>query len=394
MSRSLPAGLRRVLRRELRQIRFRPKLAFMLLPFPVLLMGLLAVVFSPGLPTDLPVAVVDRDNTTLSRQAVRMVDATPDLRVALQVPDLAQGREALFAGDVYAVVLIPENMERDLLAGRQPELVTLYNNQLLTIGGIVSRATRSAFATFGSGAAAAALVANGNLPEAARVAIQPIPVQQSPLFNPALDYVHFLLASLMPTVLQIFITSAAALVVARDAQHVNGLVRLRALGGSPLPALVGKLLPYACAYLLTLLIADAIMFGVFGSPFNGSLVLHLVYSVLFVLASLSLGTVLAIVAGDTIGALGMTAVMTGPAFGFAGISFPRITMNGFAWAWGGMIPLTPYLQLRTDQALRGTPVELSLPDVGWLAGLVVLYGTLALLLFARSSARTSQEVPQ
>ncbi len=381
-----------MLRRELRQIRSRPKLMFMLLPFPVLLMGLLALIFAPGLPRNLPIAVLDLDNTTLSRQAIRMVDATPDLQVAMRVTDLAQGRDALVRGQVYGVVMIPEHMQRDLLSGRRPELVTLYNNQLLTIGGIVSRSTQAAFANFGAGAAAIALVSNGTVPEAARKAIRPIPVQQTPLFNPALDYVHFLLAALMPAVLQIFISASAALVLARDVQHVNGPGRLRTLGGgSAIRTLVGKLLPYACAYLVTMLVADAIMFGAYGSPFNGSLLLHLTYTVLFVLAGLSLGALFALIAKDTIGALGMTGVMTGPAFGFAGISFPRLTMNTFAWAWGGLIPLTPYLQLRTDQALRGTPVELSMPTLGWLALQALIYGALAVLLLRRSASPTSHE---
>lgn len=51
----------------------------------------------------------------------------------------------------------------------------------------------------------------------------------------------------------------------------------------------------------------------------------------------------------------------------------------FSQIWGAIIPLTPYLQLRTDQTLRGAPLEYSLPTMGWLclqflvfAGLLVL----------------------
>lgn len=374
-------------RRELRLIARRPRLAFMLGPFPLMLVLVLAVVFSPGLPTNLPVAVVDNDNTSLSRQVVRMVDATSDVAVTRQLPNLAEGKAALVAGEIYAVVLIPDNMERDLLSGRSPELVTFYNNQLLTIGGIVARATSTALNTFGAGAAAQVLISRGELPEEAREAILPVPVQQSPLFNPALDYVQFLLAAVVPSVLQIFICASAALSVALDAQHVRGVPRMLALGGSPLRAALGKLAPYALAYLFVLCVADAILFGFFGAPFNGSLGLHLLYTVVFVVACLSLGALLGVLAGDTIGALGMTGVLTGPAFGFAGISFPRLTMNSFAWAWGGLLPLTPYLQLRTDQVLRGAPVDVSLPTLGWLMAQVAIYGALLLVMLSRKAAQ-------
>ncbi len=362
----------------------------MLGPFPLILMLLLSAVFGAGLPTDLPVAVVDQDGTTLSRQAIRMVDASPDLGVTLQSPNLAEAKQALVAGQVYAVVLIPQNMERDLFFGRRPELVTLYNNQLLTIGGIVSRATNRTLVNLSAGAATQVLISNGKIPEEATKAVQPIPVQRSPLFNPALDYVQFLLAAVMPAVLQVFICASAALAIAREAQLKGGIARLVRLGRTPLCATWGKLTPYGVAYLLVLFVADAIMFGFFRAPFNGTIWFHALYSMGFVIACLCLGGLLAMVAGETVGALGLTGVLTGPAFGFAGISFPRITMNGFAWAWGGLLPLTAYLQLRTDQVLRGAPVDISLPALGWLGAQIAVYGGLLLWMVHRAAHRSSE----
>ncbi len=97
------------------------------------------------------------------------------------------------------------------------------------------------------------------------------------------------------------------------------------------------------------------------------------------------------IAGETVGALGLTGVLTGPAFGFAGISFPRITMNTFAWIWGGLLPLTAYLQLRTDQVLRGAPIEVSLPAFGWLLGQILLYGSVLVFLVARSAQMPAKQ---
>ncbi|WP_353391660.1 ABC transporter permease [Ruegeria sp. HU-ET01832] len=385
MSRPLPAGFRRTFRRELRRIAHQPRLAFMLGPFPLILMLLLSAVFAPGLPSNLPVAVVDQDGTTLSRQAVRMIDATADLAVTVRATSLAEAQDALVSGAVYAVIFIPQSMGRDLLQGNRPELVTFYNNQFLTVGGIVSRASRQAMGTFSAGVATQALVANGAVPEAAVEAVVPIPVQRSPLFNPALDYVQFLLAALMPTVLQIFITASAALTIGSDVQHPNGMARLTRIGGSSITGIAGKLAPYGLAYLLTLIFADVIIFGAFDAPFNGNIWLHGAYSAGFVLACLCLGGMLAMIAGETVGALGLTGVLTGPAFGFAGISFPRITMNTFAWIWGGLLPLTAYLQLRTDQVLRGAPIEVSLPAFGWLLAQILLYGSVLVFLVARSA---------
>ena len=70
----LEPGFWRIFRRELRQIKKRPRLAFMLLPYPLLLFALLCSIFYEGLPTALPVAIVDQDDSNVSRQISRMVD--------------------------------------------------------------------------------------------------------------------------------------------------------------------------------------------------------------------------------------------------------------------------------------------------------------------------------
>ncbi len=58
-------------------------------------------------------------------------------------------------------------------------------------------------------------------------------------------------------------------------------------------------------------------------------------------------------------AISIATLMTAPAFGFMGIGFPRIAMNWFAYAYGGLLPGTWYLTARIDQTVRGTPLELS-----------------------------------
>ncbi|PIO98688.1 ABC transporter permease [Pleomorphomonas carboxyditropha] len=379
----LAAGFRRVLLAELRQIGARPGLMFMLAPFPLLLFALLAVVFHLGLPRDLPIAVVDLDRSTLSRQMVRMVDAAPDVAVAREAGTLAEGRQLLLSGKAYAVVLIPVRTERDVLAGRRPEVVLFYNNQYMTPGSLVARSVGGVLGTVAAGISVEARVARGADVESATQAVTPVPVRQSALFNPSLEYVQFLLAAVMPTVLQIFIGASAALSFARDRQGVAGLGRSLRLGGTLFRTTAGKLAPYTLAYLLVLWGADALLFGPMGARFGGSLAFHAAYGLVFVLASQMLGAAAALVARDTVSALAAVGVIASPAFGFTGITFPRLSMNGFSRFWADLLPVTHYLELRTDNILRGAPLETSLPAFGCLLGLALIYGGVALLLLWR-----------
>lgn len=383
----LPPGFLRIWRRELRQIATRPALAFMLVPLPLILFLMLAVVFAPGLPRDLPVAVVDLDGSTVSRQIVRMVDAASDVEVVEQLASLNEARQALVAQRAYAILLIPAGMETDLLLGQQPEVVVFSNSQFLTAGGIVGRSMTTTLSTFSAGVSLRLLEAKGIGEDQALDLLVPIPVQQSPLFNPSLDYIQFLLSAVMPTVLQIFICATAVLSFSREHHSPNGMARLLRLSKTPTRAILGKLLPYTFVGTFVLLLGDVLLFGFFGASFRGNVFVFFLNGFMFILACQAMGALIALLARDTTGALGIMGLIVAPSFGFAGVSFPRFGMTAFAQIWGAIIPLTPYLQLRTDQTLRGAPIEYSLPTMAWLFAQLLVFSGLLWVMTRKTMAR-------
>ncbi|TYB87194.1 ABC transporter permease [Oceaniovalibus sp. ACAM 378] len=383
----LPPGFRRIWRREFRQIATRPSLAFMLVPLPLILFLMLAVIFAPGLPRDLPVAVVDLDGSTMSRQIVRMADAAADVEVVEQLASLSEARQALVAQRAYAVLMIPAGLEHDILLGQRPEVVVFSNSQFLTAGGIVGRSLSTTVSTFSAGVSLRLLEAQGVGSDRALDLITPIPVQQSPLFNPSLDYIQFLLSAIMPTVLQIFICATAVLSFSREHHSPNGMPRLQRIALSPTRAILGKLLPYTFVGTFVLLLGDVLLFNVFDASFRGNVFVFFLNGFMFILTCQAMGALIALIAKDTTGALGMMGLIVAPSFGFAGVSFPRFGMTLFSQIWGAIIPLTPYLQLRTDQTLRGAPLEYSLPTMGWLFAQLLVFSVLLWVMTRKTMAQ-------
>ena len=74
---------------------------------PLFSLVFMATIFGTGQMTDLPVGVVDADNTSVSRNLVRMVDATPQLQVTRHYANETEAREALQRKDIYGYLLIP-----------------------------------------------------------------------------------------------------------------------------------------------------------------------------------------------------------------------------------------------------------------------------------------------
>lgn len=377
---SVRTGFWLVFTREARQFVKRPFLLVLTIAMPLMLMGVLAIVFSAGLATRLPIAVLDLDGSDLSRTIIRTLDATPDTAVATDVADLSEGRRLIVSGQVRGLLMLPNNLERDVFGGRRPDVVFFYNAQTMTAGNLALRGVNAALAAAEGGIRLSLRTARGEPSDVAQSDLAPIPVQVNPLFNPTLNYTHFLLAALIPAILQIVVATTMAYSIGRDVETRHRLRVLRRLGGGLWPAMFGKLLPYTLVFLFVLGVSDLMLFSLFQLPLRGDRFLLLAAGTLFILSNQFLGTLLGLLLRPMETAVSIATMLTAPAFGFMGIGFPRIGMNAFAYHWGQLLPGTWYLMARIDQTIRGTPRDLSLQPIAVLAVMTLV---LAILVAVR-----------
>ena len=121
-----------VARREWRWILHDHIALILIFGVPLFAWPVLAAVFSHPVIRGLGVVVVDADRSDTSRMFVERVAASPSLSIVERTGDLASAARAIRAGDAIAAVYIPADFERDLKAGRRPQVVAFYNQQFLT----------------------------------------------------------------------------------------------------------------------------------------------------------------------------------------------------------------------------------------------------------------------
>ena len=129
--------------------------------------------------------------------------------------------------------------------------------------------------------------------------------------------------------------------------------------------------PFLPFFVLLLVVAGLTIHRGYEVPFRGSAVLTGAAGCLLVVAYLSLGALLQLLARNLAFGLSLTGIICSPAFGFAGVGFPVLAMGGFAQVWGSFLPLRWYIQILFDQAARGVPPFDSLQpfgDVGYTGG--------------------------
>jgi ABC-2 type transport system permease protein len=146
---------------------------------------------------------------------------------------------------------------------------------------------------------------------------------------------------------------------------------LRVAGGSPLAALFGKLAPLFGIFMVMASIGSGIVHGLFAVPFRGDNVLMGAAACLLVLAYLAFGALFQLLVLNLPLGLSITGIFCSPAFGFAGVGFPILAMNGFARFWGDLLPLRWYIQILFDQAVRGLPTWTTAPPFAVLAGIAI-----------------------
>ena len=363
MKRPPRPGIILVATRELRWMRRDRVALFLALGVPLIAFALLAFTFSYPVIRNLRVSVIDDDRSPTSRTYIQAIASAPGVQVAERSTDLTSAMHAIRSGQAIASVYIPPDFQRDLQSEKRPQIVVFYNRQYLTPGNNASSAISGAI-----NAATASLAKSG---PSSTFRPGAIAIEQYTLTNPALNFAQFLLRAVLPTVLHVVVAISAGYAVGSEFSRRSRRAWLKAAGGSPLAALFGKLAPLFGIFLVMAAIGSGIVHGLFAVPFRGDVVLMGAAACLLVLAYLAFGALFQLLVLNLPLGLSITGIFCSPAFGFAGVGFPILAMNGFAHFWGDLLPLRWYIQILFDQAVRGLPTWATAPTFAVLAGIAI-----------------------
>lgn len=350
---------------------------------PLLLMGILCWVFSAGLARDLKIGLVDLDQSLLSHELAFSLDASAGLKVAQQFDSIDAGASALRGGDIYALVVLPNHLERDARQGTQPQVTVFNNGQFILIAKLVNSALAQVVGTLNGQVGVLSAMAGGKaLPGALGQAV-PIASQVTALYNINSSYAQFLLSALLPAVWQILVVLYG----------INALARTDRLGLDWTTkgvwfGLWRTLLPHVLIGWGWGLGWSLLLFKGFGYPMQGSWLVLTAGLGLASAACVSMGAFFYGIIRDPARALSLAGAYTAPGFAFMGITFPVSAMGDFAQFWRSLLPISHYVELQIGQTNYGQPLAAALPQFG-----ALLLFLLPLLLVVRRYQAQASAVP-
>ncbi|MCP3872141.1 MAG: ABC transporter permease [Desulfobacteraceae bacterium] len=334
-------------------------------------------IFKSGVPTDLPISVYDGDNTQTSRRISRMLDSTSLLDVVQKVTSIDQGKKLMLRGDSYALVVLPKNMEKDILRRQSPEIINFYNNEFLLIGSLINKDITTVIKTVSKGLNLSMRQKQNEMTTAAMAHIEPLSIKKHVLFNPYLNYFYYLTGTLQPTMLQLFIIIMAIFAFGIELKDGTAGELFERANGNLTAIIVGKLLPYSIIYILLGLFMNIYLFRIPGFPFRGNMAVLVLATILFVFAYQAIGVLIISVTANLRMSLSMAGFYSATAFAFGGVTFPAMGMPLFAKIWSSILPLTHYIKVFVDQSIKGVPLSVSIPDLCYLSFFIIAGFTLS-----------------
>ena len=352
-----------IAKRELLQL-FNNKTTFVfavVLPFVSILF--FNTLLSEGVARNLPVAIIDLDHSSISRNIISQLDSSPDLEVGFFPISQQKGEELIRLGKVYGVITIPQNFEVNLKKGKQVTIINQYNSNLLLAGGLEYKAFRKVIGTISAGINIEKQRKQGISTQQAIVNFQPLTTNNHVLSNPFTNYSYYLNTGFLAMFFQIFVILTTVYCFGSDLKYNKGNKLLSIANGNLASIIAGKVLPYTLWFMLVGVIMLISMYVWQDFPFHGNKIAVLVGLLLLIIANQSFALFIIAISNSFREALTIASGFSVVSLSFSGITFPIFGMPKIMQWLSQIFPFTHFFELLLDQSQRGFPVFYSFKSI-------------------------------
>lgn len=348
-------GIIAIAKREWRRI-FSSKICiFGMLVAPILSVVILVSMMKPGLPSKIPIVVVDLDDSGTSRSLVRQLNGFSKTEIKYKTANFEEARDMMERWEVYAILSIPKGFERDANLGNNPKLVFYTNNAFLVTGSLVFQDLKTISVLASAAVNLKVGTAKGIAPTQLMPIIQPISIESHPITNPWLNYSIYLNSVICPALLHLIILLFTVSAIGCEVKAGTGKQLMNMGNGSITKVMLGKLLPYTMIFLLYALLIMSILYHYNNFPLKGSFFVVYLNYVCMILAAQGLGVIFISLFKNYRFALSIASLFGMVSFSIAGLSFPVLAMDPMLQALSNLFPLRHFFLIYVDQSLNGIP---------------------------------------
>lgn len=362
----------RVAVREMRSLARRPLMWFCMVLAPLFCYVFFTSLMASGLPTNLPLGLVDCDRTTTTRQLARNLDAFQQTDIVREYASVSDARRDMQRGLIYGFYYIPEGTTRKAQRQTVPTVSFYTNYSFLIAGSLLYRDMRTMSELVSGAATQAVLYARGATTGQAMAFLQPVVIDSHPIGNPWLNYSVYLSNTLVPGMLMLFVFMVTVYTIGMEIKEQTARGWLLAARGSMWKALTGKLMPQTLVFWLVGSLYVVYLYGFLHFPCHCGIASMLLVMALFVVASQGMGVIMITTLPTPRLGLSFASLWGIISFSICGMSFPVMGMHPVLQGVSYLFPLRHYFLLYVNCALDGYPLLNAWPFVAGLLAFAIL----------------------
>lgn len=346
----------RIAKRECKILRKNPIYGFCMIVFPLLAMFFFTSLMGEGLPEDMPIGVVDLDNSSTSRGLIRRLDAFQSSKVVAHYPSVAEARQAIQQNEIYAFLYIPKGTADELISSRRPKISYYYNMASVMSGSLLMKDLKT-ISNLGSAAVGQTTMrAKGYTPQQIQTFLQPIRVDLHQIANPWTNYNAYLSTVLVPGVMMLFMFLISAYSLGMELKFDRGKELMAKAEGNIVVAILGKYLPQAMIFLSIVFFYELYIYKVLHFPYLGSVWMMILLSLLEVFASIGFGVFMFGLMPSLRMSMSVCSLWAVLSFSLAGSAFPVMGMDAPIQALTWLFPLRHYYMVYQITVFNGFPI--------------------------------------
>ena len=345
-----------VMMRELQILRQNHIYRFCMVLFPILVIIFFTTLLDDGLPTSMPVGIVDLDNTSTTRALERNLDGFQMSKVVAHYPSVAEARQAIQRNEIYGFLYIPKGTTSKLLASRQPKISYYYTYTTMVAGSMIMKDMKTISSLGSAALGQATMRAKGLTDKQIQTLLQPITIDLHQIANPWSSYNVYLTTVMVPGILMIFIFLISAYSLGTELKFASSKNWLAMADNNVTIALVGKFLPQTLIWLAIVFGYQLYVFFHLGFPHQGSPWMLVLLGLMHVMAAQGFGIFAFGLMPSLRMSMSVCSLWAVLSISMAGSAFPAMGMDGALQSLAWLFPLRHYFMLYQACIFNGFPL--------------------------------------
>lgn len=382
-----------LLKREFRLFFSNKTLLLVFIGAPIAYALIIGSVYKSGKTVDLPIIIVDRDNTPMSHQMIEMLDENEGLKVIKVLAESNDVQSEMIVHKSPAVIVIPDRFEASMLQVRYPEVMIYCNTTNMLTANFATKAIQTSLGTFAAGIEIKGLQKRGMSAEQAITKYEPFKQNFVKVFNETGNYFNFMWPAILTVVLQQVILLVTALSIAQEVQNNTFGIGVAKQTSSAIATVLAKVIPVWLMSIPT--IGIYYLFHVwFNAPVPAEIFNFAVISALFVAAVSFFGIMISALVPDALKATQYLMLMSAPGFMIGGYTWPLEAMSIPVQFLASILPLTPFLEAFKALLFEHATLRQVQPEINHLLIQIAVYFLAAILLVKWRIKREQKKLAQ